>query len=95
MIVAYGTASLCDVLHTTLVGTLDVVAEGEEGVAAQSHSRVLGNPFAFLLACKHFGLLLEEQLPCALSQHVVVVVADIHVDGVVAVSTTDSVDERQ
>ena len=34
MVVTHGAASLGDILHTALVGTLNVVAEGEEGVAA-------------------------------------------------------------
>ena len=32
MIVADGASSLGDELHATLMGTLDIVAEGEEGV---------------------------------------------------------------
>ena len=32
IIVADGTAGLCDILHAALVGTLNVVAEGEESV---------------------------------------------------------------
>ena len=32
MVVAYRAASLGDELHATLVGTLDVVAEGEERI---------------------------------------------------------------
>ena len=34
MIVAYRAASLCNELYATLVGTLNVVAEGEESVRA-------------------------------------------------------------
>ena len=32
MIVAHGAAGLGDELHTALMGALDIVAEGEEGV---------------------------------------------------------------
>ena len=35
VVVAHRTACLGDVLHTALMGSLDVVAEGEEGIAAQ------------------------------------------------------------
>ena len=35
MVVANRAAGLCDELHSTLVGTLDIIAEGEEGIAAQ------------------------------------------------------------
>jgi len=32
IVVAYGATGLSDKLHTTLVGTLDIVAKGEEGI---------------------------------------------------------------
>ena len=32
MIVANGASSLCDELYATLVGTLNVIAKGEEGI---------------------------------------------------------------
>ena len=35
MIVTYRTTSLSNKLHSTLMGTLNVVAKGEEGIAAQ------------------------------------------------------------
>ena len=34
MVVANRAAGLCDILHATLVGALDIVAEGEEGITA-------------------------------------------------------------
>ena len=77
------------------MGALDIVAEGEEGVRAQSHLRVLCYPCFLLFHRQHFGLLLEELLPGAVAQHVVVVLGDIHVDGVVAVCTADIVHEGQ
>ena len=77
------------------MGTLDIVAEGEECVAAKSHTGVLGYPFLLFLHGEHFRLLLEEQLPCAITQHVVMVFGYIHVDGVVAVGAADVVNERQ
>ena len=78
-----------------IVGTLDIVAKWEESVAAKGYAGVLGYPFLLFLACEHLGLLLEELLPCAIAQHVVVVVGDIHVDGVVTVCTADIVNEGQ
>ena len=48
MIIAHRTTGLCDELHTALVGALDIVAEGEEGVRAKCHLRILGNPGLFL-----------------------------------------------
>ena len=35
MVIAHATSRLCYVLHTALVGTLHIVAKGEEGIAAQ------------------------------------------------------------
>ena len=95
MVVANGTSGLGDELHTALVSSLHVVTEWEESVAAQGYARVLGNPLLFLFAREHFGLHLEELLPLALGQHVVVVVRDVDVDGVVAVGAADAVDEWQ
>ena len=50
IVVADGASCLRNVLHTALVGTLNVVAKGEEGVAAERHIRVLCNPVALLFA---------------------------------------------
>ena len=85
MVVAHGAAGLGDVLHAALVGALDVVAKREEGVAAEAYAAVLGYPLALLLAGEGFGLVLEELLPGALAEHVVALVADVDIDGVVAV----------
>ena len=96
MVVAHGAAGLCDILHAALVGTLYIVAEGEEGITAQTHLRVLGNPLLLLCQREHLGLLGEELLPGAVAQYVVVLVfRDIHIDGVVAVGTADTLLERQ
>ena len=95
IVVAYRASGLSYILNAALVCTLNVVAEREECVAAQSHLGVLGYPFLLLLHGQHFGFLLEEPLPCSFGQHVVVLVADIHVDGVVAVSAAYAVNERQ
>ena len=91
MIIAYGTTCLSNVLNTTLVGTLDIVAKGEESITAKAHLGVLGNPLFFLGQGKHLGLLSEELLPCAITQYVIVLILrDIHVDSVIAVGTTDA-----
>ena len=95
VVVAYAAASLCHVLYAALVGTLDVVAKGEESIAAQANACVLGYPSGFLLACQRLRTLGEELLPSAVGQHVVVVVADIDIDGVVAVGAADARHEGQ
>ena len=89
MVVAHGTASLSHVGHTAAVGTLDVVAEGEEGVRAQRDAPVEGDPFLFLSTSEHFGFFGEVLLPLAVGQDVHVVVRDVQVDGVVAVGAAD------
>ena len=63
MIVADRATCLGYELHTTLVGTLDVVAKGEEGVGAEGYLRVLGNPGFLLFHRQHLRLSLEELLP--------------------------------
>ena len=86
---------LCDILHATLVCALDVVAEGEESIGAQAYVGVLGDPFLLLLTCEDRRLLGEELLPGAFAQHVVVLLAEVYVDGVVAVGAADARLERQ
>ena len=44
MVVAYAATSLGNILHATLMGTLDIVAKGEEGITTQTYLGVLGNP---------------------------------------------------
>ena len=63
VIIADGATRLGDELHTTLMGTLNVVAEGEEGIGAEGYLRVLGNPGFLLFHRQHLGLSLEELLP--------------------------------
>ena len=95
MVVADATASLCDKLYTAAVGTLDVVAEGEESIRSQGHARVLGDPCLALLAGQRFGLFGKELLPCAVAEDVLGLVADIEVDAVVAVCTANLLLEWQ
>ena len=96
MVIANATTCLSDILHATLVGTLNIVAEGEEGITAQTYLGVLGNPLFLLGQGQHLGLLREELLPSTVAQYVVVLVfRDIYINGVVAVGTTDTLLERQ
>ena len=96
MVVANRAASLSNVLYATLVGTLNIVAEGEEGIRAESHLGVLGYPLLLLCHRQYLRLLGEELLPSTVAQYVVVLVLrDIDIDGVVAVSTTDAFLEGQ
>lgn len=90
MVVAHAASGLCHILHAALVSTFDVVAEGEESIAAECHFRVLCNPGFLLLDGEGLGAFGEELLPCAIGQHVVIVFRDIDVDGVVAVGAADT-----
>ena len=88
MVVAHAATCLCHILHTALVGTLYVVAEGEEGIAAQTHAGVLCQPLLHLLLGERFGALGEELLPFAVAQNVLALGTDVDVNGIVAVGTT-------
>ena len=70
IIVTDATACFCYVFNTTLVSTLDVVAEWEESIATNAHTLVLRNPSLLLLAGQWFRLLSEELLPNAILQYV-------------------------
>ena len=85
IVVTDAAAGLCDVLHATLVGALDVVAEGEECVGTEGYASVLRNPFFLLFHGRRSGLLVHVLLACAVTQPVVVVFRDVDVDSVVAV----------
>ena len=95
MVVAHRSAGLGHESYAAFVGTFDVVAKGEEGVRAERYALVEGYPFLLLFAGEHFGFFGEELLPLAVAQDIHVVVRDIDVDGVVAVSTADLLYPRQ
>ena len=48
MVVANRTTCLRNEVDTAFIGTFDVVAEGEEGIATQTNAVVLGYPLALL-----------------------------------------------
>ena len=95
VVVANAASSLSYVLYAALVGALDIVAEGKEGIGAKADTRVLSNPSGFLLTRERCGSFGEELLPGAVAKYVVTLVAYIYIYCVVAVGTTDAGDERQ
>ena len=95
MVITHGAAGLGNVLHAALVCPLNVVAEGEESVRTQRHALQRVQPRALLLAAQDVGLLREELLPYTIGQDIVVVVADVDVDGIVTVGTADFFHPRQ
>ena len=72
------------------MGPLDIVAKGEEGVAAKGHAGHAVQPLAALLPGEGLWALGEEVLPLAVGQNVHIVVGDVHVDGVVPVGAADA-----
>lgn len=95
MVVANRAASLRNKVYAAFIGTFDVVAEGEKSIATQANAVVLGNPLAFLLQRKGFGLGFKELLPRTVCQNVFALVANVKVDGVIAVGTPNVVDKGQ
>ena len=49
IVVTNAATSLCNVFHSALVSTLDVVTEWEEGITTQANTCVLCNPCFLLL----------------------------------------------
>ena len=90
MVIANATASLGHILDTALVSTLDVVAEGEEGIATETYIGVLSQPLLHFLLGERFGTLGEELLPFAIAQNILALGTDVDINGVVAVGTTDT-----
>lgn len=95
MIVTDTTACFCYVFNTTLMSTLNIVAEWEESITTYRYTLVLGNPSLLLLAGQWLRLLCKELLPNAVLQYILPLIGDIDIDGIVAVGTTDLLLKRQ
>lgn len=72
---------------------LDIVPKGEEGIGTQSHILHPIQPGPLFLPGKHRGLLLKDFLPRPICQHIHMLFADVHVDGIVPVCPLDPVHE--
>ena len=75
------------------MGALNVVTEGEECVAAQSNISVLCEPFFLFFAGEYRRLFCKDCLPFSFCKNILVLVANVDIDGVVTVCPFDSVDE--
>lgn len=95
IVVADRAAGLGDVVDAAAMGPFNVVAKGEEGIAAQGYAVELGDPGFLFFPCERFRFFREQVLPDAVGQDVFVVIGDVDVDGVVTVRTADIVAERQ
>lgn len=89
IVVTYGAAGLGDEFYAGLVGALNVVAEGEEGIASKGYASHAVQPLAALFTCEGLGLLSEEVLPLSVSEHVHIVVGNIYIDGIIPVRPAD------
>ena len=95
VVIPDGTAGLCDILDTGLSGPLHIITKGEESVGAAGNAALLGNPGLFLLGSQHLRLDFKGLLPDAISQHVFILIGDIHVDGIVPVGPANAIHKLQ
>ena len=89
IVVPNAAAGLGDILDAGFSGPLHVVAEGEEGVGAAGDAGEGGDPGLFLLRRQGVRLHGKGLLPDALRQHVLILVGEVHIDGVVTVRAAD------
>ena len=89
MVIAYRAAGLCNEFHTALMSAFYVVAEWEECVRTKSYTFQCVEPSAFFFASQYFWFFCEELLPYSVCKYIVVVIADVDVDSIVAVCTAD------
>ena len=95
IVIADGAAGLGDVGHAALVGALDVVAEREEGVGAEGDASFFLEPGLLLFTREDGRFLGEDALPVVRLEEVFPLLADVDIDGVVAVRAADFRLERQ
>ena len=95
MVISNGAAGLRDVFNTGLACALNIVTEGEECIGTNRNTGHSCNPSLLFFSSQHFRLNLKGLLPYALSQNIFIFVGDVNVDGVVAVGTTDVINELE
>ena len=77
IVVADRAAGLGDVVDAAAMGPFNVVAKGEEGIAAQGYAVELGDPGFLFFPCERFRFFREQVLPDAVGQDVFVVIGDV------------------
>ena len=95
LLVADGAAGLNDGGHAGAAGPLDVVAEGEERIRTEGHAGDLAEVGFLFLRGQGGGLLGEGLGPDVVADDILRRVADVNVDGVVAVGLRNIVPEGQ
>ena len=91
IVVAHRSAGLSHILHAASVRPLDIITKGEERVGSQRHAAHPIKPRPLRLGRKHLRLHLENLLPCAVSQHIHVILSDIEINGIIPVRPSDTV----
>ena len=91
--VPHRAAGLGNVLHAALCRTLNVILKGEERVRAQAHAGEFFVPSCLFLRSKGRRLLRKVPLPYAVCQQLIALRADIQVNGVCLLYTSDAADE--
>ena len=94
-IVADRAAGLCNILNAGLLRSLDIIAEGEEGVGAEGYAVNGVKICALFLVGERLRLYCEILFPVAVSAYVLFVSVDIAVDNVIAVRSLDIVLEGE
>ena len=93
VIIADRTAGFGYIFNARLLSALNIVAEGEECVRTKTNARILSEPSLLFLSSKYSRLSLEYLLPFTVAENVLIFVAHVNVDSVIAVSAADSVNE--
>ena len=86
---------LSDILNARLMGTLDVVTEGEECIGAKAYIGILIQPCSLLFTGEDLRFYSEESLPCTIFQNIHVILTDIEIDCVITIRTTNIITERK
>ena len=95
IVIADGAAGLGNVGNAALVGALDVVPEGEEGIGTEGNSLGCLQPFLFFLAGEDGRLFREDPLPVICPEEIHALVGDVDINGVVPVRTAHILAEGQ
>lgn len=85
----------CNKFYAALVRALNVVAEREERVAATETPLNVASQAAFSSRVNTSGFSVKNCCQTPSAQHVVMLLTDVHVNGVVAVRTADALLKRQ
>ena len=94
-IVTHGAAGLNDILNAALLCTVNVIGEGEERVAAKRHILHPIQPCPALFSRKYRRFHLKGLLPDSVRQHIHIIIAHIHVNGIVTVRAAQLIHKLQ